>query len=387
MSDTRWIDTQDEFDALMQKLAAVEAYALDTEFHREKSYFPHLALIQIAWEEEGGLRIAVIDPLPLDLQSLRILLDSNALAVLHAADQDLEVLYKACERIPKRLFDTQIASAFLGMGLASLARLVQALENKNLPKGDRLTDWTRRPLDEGQIRYAASDVEYLLQMRRELLSRAEKNGTRSWIEEECERVRNKNVAPLDPDTAWWKIKGSRSLRGNTVGVAQSVAAWRERTAQKRDLPPRFVLPDLGLASIVQRAPTSAADLTKVRGFDGRYGKNGAADGILQAVAEGLALTESDVRRPVRGESPGDDLGPTLSLGQALVAQISTETGIDPSMLATRADIQALAWGRSSGRLTSGWRADLAGSRLKDLFAGKVGLSGNGKGGLQIVDLG
>ena len=94
----------------------------------------------------------------------------------------------------------------------------------------------------------------------------------------------------------------------------------------------------------------------------------------------------DLRRPPKGQAPGDDLGATLALGQALVAQISSETGIEPSMLATRADIQALAWGRESGRLTNGWRADIAGARLEALFAGKVGLSGNGKGGLRIVDL-
>ncbi len=386
MSEIGWIDTQDEFDALMQKLAGVDAYALDTEFHREKSYFPHLALIQIAWEEEGSQQLVVIDPLPLNLESMRGLLQSDALAVLHAADQDLEVLYRACEEVPRRLFDTQIAAAFLGLGLASLARLVQALENKNLPKGDRLTDWTRRPLDEGQIRYAASDVDYLLAMRRELLSRADKNGTREWIEEECERVRSKNVAPMDPETAWWKIKGSRSLRGKNIGVAQKVAAWRESTAQRRDLPPRFVLPDLGLASIVQRAPTNSQELGRVRGFDGRYGKNGAEEGILKAVAAGLELEADELRRPPKGVAPGDDLGATLALGQALVAQISAETGIEPSMLATRADIQALAWERESGRLTNGWRADIAGERLKALFAGKVGLSGNGKGGLRIVDL-
>lgn len=386
MSDIGWIDTQDEFDALMHKLSGIDAYALDTEFHREKSYFPHLALIQIAWEEDDQQKIVVIDPLPLNLESMRVLLESNALAVLHAADQDLEVLYRACQRVPQRLFDTQIASAFLGLGLASLARLVQALENLNLPKGDRLTDWTRRPLDEGQIRYAASDVEYLLPMRRELLARADKNGTREWIEEECEKVRNKNVAPMDPDTAWWKIKGCRSLRGKNVGVAQCVGAWRERVAQKRDLPPRFVLPDLGLASIVQRAPANSQELGRVRGFDSRYGKNGAEEGILEAVAKGSELQPDDLRRPAKGQAPGEDLGATLALGQALVVQISYETGIDPSMLATRADIQALAWGRESGRLTNGWRADIAGSRLEALFAGKVGLSGDGKGGLRIVDL-
>ncbi|MFP6665195.1 MAG: ribonuclease D [Deltaproteobacteria bacterium] len=386
MPESRWIDDQDEFDRLMEKLAGVSEYALDTEFHRERSYFPHLALIQISWEEEGRLEIVVIDPLALDMTSMRGMLESDALAVLHAADQDLEVLYRACQRVPQRLFDTQIAAAFLGMGFASLARLVQALEDKRLPKGDRLTDWTRRPLDEGQIRYAASDVEFLLGMRRELIARAEKSGTLVWIEEECERLRKKDVTPLDPDTAWWKIKGSRNLHGSNIGVAQAVGAWRERSAQRRDLPPRFVLADLGLAGIVQRAPRTAEDLKKIRGYDGRFGKNGGEQGILDAVAAGLKLDDSELRRPPRGERPGEDLGAIVALAQAMVAQISAETGIEASMLGNRADIQALAWGRKSGRLSQGWRAEIAGHRLQELLDGRVGLAGDGKGGVRIAPL-
>jgi ribonuclease D len=386
MVESQWIDNQDEFDRLMEKLSGVSAYALDTEFHRERSYFPHLALIQIGWEEEGRLEIVVIDPLALDMSSMQGMLESDALAVLHAADQDLEVLYRACERVPQRLFDTQIAAAFLGMGFASLARLVQALEDKRLPKGDRLTDWTRRPLDEGQIRYAASDVEFLLKMRRELIERAKKSGTLSWIEEECERLRSKNVKPLDPATAWWKIKGSRNLLGSNIGVAQAVGAWRERSAQHRDLPPRFVLADLGLAGIVQRAPRTPEELKKVRGYDGRFGKNGGEQGILDAVAAGLKLDDAEIRRPPRGERPGEDLGAIVALAQAMVAQISAETGIEASMLGNRADIQALAWGRESGRLSQGWRAEIAGHRLQDLFAGRVGLAGDGKGGVRIAPL-
>lgn len=387
MAEIRWIDEQGEFDRLVSELADLEAYALDTEFHRERSYFPHLALVQLAWEKNGEPGLAVVDPLALDLAPLRELLESDAVAVLHAADQDLEVLDRACHCGPRRLFDTQIAAAFLGMGFASLAKLVQALEKRTLPKGDRLTDWTRRPLDPGQLSYAASDVEFLLQMRRELCKRAEKAGTLGWIDLECERLRQKEVGPLDPEIAWWKIKGSRNLRGKQLGVAQAVAGWRETLAQKRDIPPRFVLPELALAGIVQRAPTTAGELRGVRGYDGRSGKNGAEQGILAAVAKGLEVDAKSVRRPPKGEAPGEDLGAMVALGQAMVAQISAETGIETSMLATRADIQALAWGRESGRLSSGWRAEVAGTRLQDLFSGRVGLSGNGAGGVRIAPIG
>ena len=384
MAEIRWIDTQDEFERVVDAMGRAGAYALDTEFHRERSYFPHLALLQFAWEEEGAQELVVVDPLALDLAPLRPLLESDALAVLHAADQDLEVLYRACAAVPQRLYDTQIAAAFLGMGFASLAKLVQALEKERLPKGDRLTDWTRRPLDPGQIRYAASDVRFLLPMRRKLLLRAEEAGTAQWIEEECERLRGKDVTPTDPETAWWKIKGSRTLRGSTRCVAQAVAAWREGLAQQRDLPPRFVLPDLGLAGIVQRMPQSEADLRKVRGFDGRYAKNGAGEEILAAVRRGQAMEESALRKPPRGEAPGEDLGSIVALCQALVAEVSRQTGIEASLLGNRSDIQSLAWGRTSGKLASGWRYEIAGRKLEDLLTGKLSLSGDGNGGVRIL---
>lgn len=384
MADIRWIDTQDEFEGVVESVIRAGSYALDTEFHRERSYFPHLALIQIAWEEGDRQELVVIDPLCLDLAALRPMLESDALAVLHAADQDLEVLYRACEAVPQRLYDTQVAAAFLGMGFASLARLVQALEKERLPKGDRLTDWTRRPLDEGQIRYAASDVKYLLPMRRELLRRSEAAGTAAWIEEECERLRGKDVAPMDPETAWWKIKGARTLRGSTIGVAQAVAAWREARAQAKDLPPRFILPDLGLAGVVQRAPRTEAELRKVRGFDGRYAKNGGGEEILAAVRRGQELSDDEIRRPPRGEAPGDELGSIVALCQALVAEISRQTGVEASLLGNRADIQSLAWGRTTGKLASGWRYEIAGRKLEDLLAGNLSLSGDGKGGVRIV---
>src|SRR5262249_6331119 len=146
------------------------------------SYFPHLALVQLAWP--GGA--AVVDPLAVDVSPMRRLLEGSGLAICHAADQDLEVLQYACSAQPSRLFDTQVAAAFTGLGFASLSRLVQALVGKTLPKGDRLTDWTKRPLDASQIAYAAADVEHLHAIRDALCARAARSGTLGWVEEECE---------------------------------------------------------------------------------------------------------------------------------------------------------------------------------------------------------
>jgi ribonuclease D len=379
----RWIDTDESLGALVDEVSAAETYAFDTEFHRERSYFPHLALVQLAWP--GGE--AVIDPLAVDVRPLRQVLEGPGLAICHAADQDLEVMQYACGTVPGRLFDTQVAAAFTGLGFASLSRLVQALVGKTLPKGDRLTDWTRRPLDASQIAYAAADVEYLHHIRDALCARAAASGTLAWVEEECERLRVKPHGPPDPETAWWRIKGSRSLRGKSRGVAQEVAAWRERTAAERDVPPRFVLPDLALASIVQRPPTSLDQLREGRGLDPRAIKGGTAAAILASVEAGLALPEEKLRRPPPGEPPADeDVGPSVALGLALVAQIAAELKIEPSLLGTRADVLARTVGRDSGRLASGWRAELLGNRLGEILAGKAALTGDGSGGVRIVAL-
>jgi len=377
-----WIDDRAGLDELIARLLNEPLYGLDTEFHRERTYFPHLALVQIAWP--GG--IAVVDPIAVDIAPLAQVLDGPGLMICHAAEQDLEVLRLACGTRPGRLFDTQVAAAFIGLGFAALGRLVTALVGATLAKGDRLTDWTRRPLDQSQISYAASDVEHLLELHAVLCEKAREAGTLAWVEEECEQLRNRSTGTAEPETAWWRIKGSRTLRGKSRGVAQEVAAWRERLAMARDIPPRFVLPDLALAGIVQRPPQSREQLNTVRGLEQRH-LRGVADDIFAAVERGLALDARDLRLPARGEPPlDDDAGPTVALGLALVAQIAAQRQMEPSLLATRADVQSIAAGRTSGRLASGWRAEIAGEQIRRLLAGEAALSGDGRGGVRLIDV-
>jgi len=382
MAQPLWIADLDALERLVDRVAKAPAFAIDTEFHREKTYFPHLALVQIASPEE----VAVVDPLAVDPAPLRRLLEGESLAVLHAAEQDLEVLRLACGAEPRRMFDTQVAAAFLGMGFASLARLVEKVVGRSLPKGDRLTDWTRRPLDEGQVAYAASDVEHLLAIESALRERAAEAGVLDWVEEECERLRCKPSGPGEPETAWWRIKGSRSLRGKTRGVAQEVAAWRERVAQARDIPPRFVLSDLALAGIVHRPPATVEQLREVRGIDGRAVRDGTAAAIVAAAQAGAALAPDRLRLPPAGESVDEGRGSRTALALALVAQIADERGIEPTLLATRTDVQLLASGRASGRLASGWRGELVGSALRRLLDGELAITGSKDGGARLVEL-
>jgi ribonuclease D len=353
----------------VEELVGVEAYAVDTEFHRERTYYPHLDLVQIGWA--GGL--VLIDPLAVDVAPLAEVLDGPGLGVLHAADQDLEILRTACGTVPSRLFDTQMAAGFLGMSSPSLQSLVERLLGVRLRKGDRLADWTRRPLGPDQRAYAAADVEHLLALRDEIAGRLAARGRLVWAEEECELARVQQRGPVAPERAWWKQRDARSLRGRSMGVAQEVAAWRERRAMALDIPPRFVLPDLALAAIAQRPPATVGDLASVRGLDGRHAKGAVGEEIMAAVRRGTALDPAEVQRP-----PVDDLDrslrPAVALVSAWVVQLAADLEVDPALLATRADVQALLRGDADARLASGWRQSLVGEPVRRLVDGEATLA-------------
>jgi ribonuclease D len=376
LTEHEWVDDQRRFEAVVAEVSQAEAYAVDTEFHRERTYYPHLALLQIGWP--GGL--VLVDPFAVDLAPLAGLLRGDGVAVLHAADQDLEVLDLACGAIPRKLFDTQLAAGFLGMSSPSLVNLVERLLGHRLPKGDRLTDWTRRPLTADQQTYAASDVAHLIELRDLITARLAERGRLAWAEQECEMLLLRSRAPQDPDTAWWRIKESRQLRGAARGIAQELAAWRERRARDLDIPPRFVLPDMALASIAQRPPKSAQELGQVRGLESRHVKGEIGAGILEALERGRNLSASEVRLP-----PTDDLDrrlrPAVILVSAWIAQLADDLDIDAALLATRADLHSFLRGDEGARLALGWRHELVGTPVQHLVEGHAALAFDGRGGL------
>jgi len=364
--EPRWIDTPDALAACIEELVREPRYALDTEFHGEKSYWPRLALIQIAWPNG----VALIDPLAVDPAPLGEVLAGPGLMVAHAADQDLTILERACGRTPTHLFDTQVAAGFMGLGTPSLAAVVERLLGQRLTKGDRLTDWTRRPLRVEQRVYAAADVEHLIALHDALTERLEASGRLQWAIDECEERRQRVRSRPDAETAWWRIKGARQLRGTTRGVAQAVAAWRERNAEALDVPPRYVLSDLALAGIVQRPPRSREELTSIRGLDGRL-REAQATELLAAVASGLERDPKTVRMP-DPERVDRSLAPAVTVLGAWLAQRASELDLDPALLATRAELSQLLQGEPS-RLGEGWRAELVGEPLKKLLAGEMSL--------------
>jgi len=360
---------QSRFEELIPEIADQPAYAIDTEFHRERTYYPKVALVQINW----GLGIALVDPLAVDLAPFAEVLDGPGLAVMHACSQDLEVLTRACDTVPTRLFDTQVASGFTGLRSPSLAALHDKLLGIRVPKGDRLTDWLRRPLSDTQLEYAASDVRHLLTIHRLIETDLAQRGRLQWAEVECSDVLQRGRIQRDPAVAWLKIKETRHLGKKSRGVAQAVAEWREIRASRLDQPPRFILPDLAVVGVAQRPPETLDDLRKIRGMDERHARGPHGNELLEAVASGLGR---DIQLPKRPANKAlmEQLRPAVTLVSAWLSQHAYDIEIDPVMLGTRADIEAVLRGDPDARLAEGWRAEHVGDPIQRLVGGQAALA-------------
>ncbi|WP_040491675.1 ribonuclease D [Ilumatobacter nonamiensis] len=383
--DFGWIDSQDGLVELVDELLEMPRYALDTEFHRERTYFPKLALIQIAWWPEGTndkQELVLIDPLELDVSEFGRLFDTDSLCVIHAAQQDLDVLTHAVGSVPNRMFDTQIAGGFVGYGTPSLVSLLQGEVGITPAKGDRLTDWLHRPLTDNQCQYAAADVEYLLDVHDRLVAKLEEMGRLGWAEEACEELRTRPVSGANPSDSWLRLKDARSLRPKGRAIAQSLAAWREERAMRVDIPVRQVLPDLAILGASQRGPSTLKELRQARGIDDRHTKGGIAQEILDAVERGKNAPPPDA--PKSTDDLDRNLRPAITLISAWVSQMARDEKIDTTMLATRADIVSLLRDDDDARLASGWREELLGQGIRDLVSGKAGLTFDPQGRLTLM---
>lgn len=373
-----WIETRKGVEELALRLRSAETYCLDTEFHRERTYFPQLALIQINLADE----IFIVDPTAVDLDVIATLFANEAQVILHAAQQDLDVLQLTCGTRLAGIFDTQIAAGFLGYSTPSLSALVQKEMGFALPKGDRLTDWLRRPLSADQKAYAAADVRFLPALHRSIMQQLQECGRVAWVADACRELLERPSSLVDPAHAWLRVKDVKTLKSRARGVAQSVAQWREERAQRQNVPVRHVLADLALLGIAQRAPHTVEELAQSRGVDGRHTKGAIAQEILEAVDRGR---DRDVLYPRADSEEFDrDLRPAATLISAWISEVAARERIDAAILGTRADIIDFLRGSPGARLRTGWRADLVGRDLADLVAGSAGIAFDGAGGLRLL---
>jgi ribonuclease D len=359
------VTTSAELLHALDRLAASELLALDTEFMRESTYYPKLCLIQIATSE----CCALIDPLALpQLQPLwQFLGERHRSKVLHAARQDLEVLSLAMGDvpIPGPIFDTQIAAALLGhpaqIGYGPLVaeRLGHALE-----KGHTRTDWSRRPLSHDQLQYAADDVRYLVPLYLDLraaLDAAERTG---WLQEETRELEQPGLHRTEPQLAWRRLKGLDRLQPAQRATAKLLAQWREAAAIRHDKPRGWILADDSLREIAERLPARVAELQDIRNLPaGVIRRRG--DEIISLVERGRndAVDEAAAIIPPRPDPQ------QLALVTKLMKLARTQAqqlGISPEILATRRDVERLVFSGHTGRLLDGWRREVIGQRLVEL---------------------
>lgn len=383
-ADVTWVDSDAVLDEAISFLLSQKRYAIDTEFHRERTYFPRLALVQLA----ALGQIFVVDPLCVGRSLFARLFESDAVAIFHAAQQDLEVLQHAYGAVPRRIFDTQLAAGFIGFSSPSLSSLAMTFAGVNLPKGDRLTDWLRRPLTPAQIDYAAGDVRYLERITDAIYKSVDELGRLAWVEEACEELRQRPNGPTDPDRAWMKVKDIRTLKGKSRWVAQAVAEWRERRAAELDIPVRHVLADIAIVGVAQKMPKTPEELSHIRGFDGKQAHGSLGRLIIESVRTGIERSSAgELKMP---SSDGDDLDralrPAVTLVSAWVSELSRQKQLDPALLGTRQDIVDLLRKSPSARLGIGWRADIVGHDVDDLVAGRAGLTFTADGGLKLISL-
>lgn len=375
MADVELITDDAGLRRIVDALGDTPCFAIDTEFHRERTYFAQLALVQVAW----GNHVALIDPLVVDIAPLGEVLSSTR-TIMHAARQDLEVLERSCGTVPAELIDTQLAAGFLGYTSPSLSTLLDRELGVRLPKADRLTDWLRRPLSDAQLAYAAADVAHLVALERRLSARLAKLGRQSWLDEATAEMLAEPRGARNPQEAWRRIKELRHLKGRDLGIARAIAAWRESQAIALDLTPRFVLSDLGVVGVAVSRPGTLDDLRRIRGVDGRTLRAAIAQDLLDAVASATANPPAPVQVLPQPELPAE-LRPAVPLVSAWVGQLARDLEIELALLATRADLEALLRGDPTARLARGWRAELVGEPIRRLLAGEVALAFERSGGL------
>ncbi len=361
------------------RLAGTPFITVDTEFMREKTYWPILCLVQLAGTDEA----AAIDTLAdgIDLAPLfDLMADSSMLKVFHAARQDLEIFYHLTGRLPAPVFDTQVAAMVCGFGeQVSYEILIAKTTKAQVDKSSRFTDWALRPLSERQILYALSDVTHLRPAYEKLKRKLEANGRAPWIEEEMAVLTATSTYAMAPEEAYRRIK-SRGAQPRTLAILRELAAWRETEAQTRDLPRGRVLRDESLVEIAHHRPKTVEQLARTRGLGRRMAEGAAGGAILEAVARGLAVPDAECPQRQEKRPLPRGLGPVTDLLKVLLKMKCEEAHVAQKLLASAAHVERLAaFGEEADvPALSGWRRQVFGEEALRLRRGELALAIEGK---------
>ncbi|MBV9859138.1 MAG: ribonuclease D [Alphaproteobacteria bacterium] len=378
------ITDTDALAAFCARQREAEFLAVDTEFMRERTYWPILCLVQIA----GPAEAAAIDPMAegIDLAPLlALMVEPGVLKVFHAARQDLEIFCNLSGAVPHPLFDTQIAAMVCGFGdSASYERLVSKLAGARLDKSSRFTDWAQRPLTERQIRYALDDVVHLRTVYERLQQKLSANGRAAWFSEEMAVLTDPATYRCDPAEAWRRFR----LRGRAdrrfLGILREVAAWREAAAQERNLPRGRIMRDEAVLEIAAHAPKTIDALGRTRSLPKGVAEGKLGRDILAAVGRGLANPAAEASAGKAETPPG--LGPLIELLRVLLKQRCEDHQVAQKLVASADDIEAIAADDDAPvPALSGWRRDVFGNEALALKHGRLALTA-GRNRIELVQL-
>jgi ribonuclease D len=364
--------------ALCDRLANETFVTVDTEFMRERTYWPELCVVQLA----GTSDVAVVDAQApgLDLAPLGALLANPAVTkVFHAARQDVEIFLQMFGAVPAPLFDTQVAAMVAGFGdQVGYDSLVGALTGGHIDKAHRFSDWSARPLSPAQVTYAAADVTWLRQVYERLAARLEKEGRAGWVAEEMAILANPATYRPDPETIWERLRPRTSNR-RMLGALRAAAAWREREAQRVNVPRQRLVRDESLLELAATMPSTAEALSRVRGISRGFAEGSAGQGLLAALAEAAALPEDslpDGRTPREGPKASPAL---VALLKVLLAEKAESHDVAPKLLASADDLDRLATEDAPDiQALHGWRHLVFGEDALALKAGRIAIGVSGR---------
>jgi ribonuclease D len=382
------LTTTEELQTFCEAAAQHPYVTVDTEFLRERTYYSKLCLIQLAFAGDGENDAVLVDPLSdgISLQPLYDLFrNENVVKVFHAARQDLEIFWVDAQVFPKPLFDTQVAAMVCGFGeQAGYETLVRKIVKQGLDKTSRFTDWSRRPLSEAQKTYALADVTHLRKIYEFLATELDKSGRAHWVTEELQVLTDPATYDIRPEDAWKRVK-TRTNSGKFLAVVRELAAFRETHAQTNNVPRNRVFKDDALVELASTKPSNPGELGGSRLLLREARKGAIAEGILAAVARGVACPAENQPKPDRSKEKLQ-VNPALADLLRVLLKAKTEAeGVAAKLIAPSADLDAIAAGQRDVAALNGWRREVFGADALRLCEGEIALAAKGQT-VQVVEL-
>lgn len=368
------LSNSDDIHAFCKSLEHFPFITIDTEFLREKTYYPKLCLIQLSGPDKHA---KAIDPLAKDVDLapvFELLQNQNILKVFHSGRQDLEIFFNLTGKVVTPIFDTQIAAMVCGYGDSiGYEKLVRDVSGAQVDKSSQFTNWSIRPLSDKQIDYALGDVTHLCDVYLHLEQELEKRGRTEWVKQEKESLCNPAIYENDPYKTWERIK-IRSPKAKTLAVLRELAAWRELQAQKRDVPKTWIMRDDALADMAGQAPRDKKQLAKVRNVSSDMANGKVGEKLLKAIEKGLSSPQDTWPKPKKKKQLSASAVATIDILKMLLKMQSSENEVASKVIASSSDIEAIALDDNADvPALKGWRREVFGADALSVKHGKLAI--------------